>query len=413
MLKKISSFISGNSLYKNSFFLMASSVATAGFGFVFWIICARLFSTRDVGIATTIISTTTFISEFSLLGLKNGLIRFLPKSETPNNKVNTTFNLVSIVSLILALSSLVFISYFSKEIEYINKNIYLVILLVIFLISFSLNQIQEGIFVAYRSAKFVFIKNVLWGILKLTFTILLISFGSFGIFSAYALGSLASLTYGFYILKKKFDFSQAFVIDKTTIRQIGRFSLGDYIGLFFASVPYFLLPLVIISRLGPESAAFYYIAMQIASVLLIIPSAVNQSLFAEGSHDETDTRVHLISSLKLTFTLLLPLIILILIFGRYILLIFGKHYSDSGLGFLNVMALGGIFIGINQVGHALLHVEKKIKIYISLNLVSATITIILSFLLLKHGLIGIGIAFLAGSGVISLIYLLILWRRLK
>ncbi len=35
-------------LYKNSIFLMLSSVTGAGTGFVFWVIAARLYSSEDV-----------------------------------------------------------------------------------------------------------------------------------------------------------------------------------------------------------------------------------------------------------------------------------------------------------------------------------------------------------------------------
>lgn len=39
-------------LYKNSVFMMLSSVTNAGFGFFFWMIAARLYSAEDVGLAS-------------------------------------------------------------------------------------------------------------------------------------------------------------------------------------------------------------------------------------------------------------------------------------------------------------------------------------------------------------------------
>ena len=40
-------------LYKNSIFLMLSSVTGTGTGFIFWVIAARLYST-DVGLSSTV-----------------------------------------------------------------------------------------------------------------------------------------------------------------------------------------------------------------------------------------------------------------------------------------------------------------------------------------------------------------------
>jgi O-antigen/teichoic acid export membrane protein len=70
---------------------MLSTEVMAVFGFFFWIINARLYSAEQVGIGITLISISsiTLISSFSILGLGNGLIRYLPTSERKNKKINT------------------------------------------------------------------------------------------------------------------------------------------------------------------------------------------------------------------------------------------------------------------------------------------------------------------------------------
>jgi len=40
-------------LYKNSFFIMLTSISNAGFGFIFWMLAAKLYPKEDVGIAIT------------------------------------------------------------------------------------------------------------------------------------------------------------------------------------------------------------------------------------------------------------------------------------------------------------------------------------------------------------------------
>ena len=53
-------------LYKNAYFLMLSSVTSAGAGFFFWLIVARFYSTEEVGLASAIIAAMGLISMFSL-----------------------------------------------------------------------------------------------------------------------------------------------------------------------------------------------------------------------------------------------------------------------------------------------------------------------------------------------------------
>ena len=66
-------------LFKNAYFLMFSSLTSAGSGFFFWLIAARFYSTADIGLASAIISTMGLISMLSLLGFDISLVRFLPE----------------------------------------------------------------------------------------------------------------------------------------------------------------------------------------------------------------------------------------------------------------------------------------------------------------------------------------------
>lgn len=66
-------------LYKNSIFLMLSSVTGAGTGFVFWVIAARFYSAEDVGLASAIVSAMRMIGMLSVLGLD--LVMFIPERE--------------------------------------------------------------------------------------------------------------------------------------------------------------------------------------------------------------------------------------------------------------------------------------------------------------------------------------------
>jgi len=59
-------------LFKNAYFLMFSSLTSAGSGFFFWLIAARFYSTTDIGLASAMISAMGLISMLSLLGIAKG-----------------------------------------------------------------------------------------------------------------------------------------------------------------------------------------------------------------------------------------------------------------------------------------------------------------------------------------------------
>ena len=55
-------------LYRISFFIMLTSISNAGFGFIFWMLAAKLYPKEDVGIATALISAMSLPVLLSRLG---------------------------------------------------------------------------------------------------------------------------------------------------------------------------------------------------------------------------------------------------------------------------------------------------------------------------------------------------------
>src|SRR4030065_2954339 len=101
---------------------MASTSVMAVFGFFFWIINARLFTTEQVGLGTTLISVLSLISSISLMGLNIGIIKYLPTSNRKTEKINTSFTLVGIVSLIASLLFIVGLETFSPKLLFLRDN---------------------------------------------------------------------------------------------------------------------------------------------------------------------------------------------------------------------------------------------------------------------------------------------------
>jgi len=63
-------------LFKNAYFLMLSSISSAGSGFFFWLIAARFYSTAEIGLASAIIAAMGLLGMLSLLGFDISLVRF-------------------------------------------------------------------------------------------------------------------------------------------------------------------------------------------------------------------------------------------------------------------------------------------------------------------------------------------------
>ncbi|MCJ7666589.1 MAG: oligosaccharide flippase family protein, partial [Actinobacteria bacterium] len=305
-------------------------------GFLFWIINARLYSTEQVGIGTTLISVMTLISSFSILGLDKGLIRYLPASEKKNEMINNSFTLVSLMSILISVVYLVFLKTFSPKLLFVRENIIFLLIFILFIVFSSLDIISENIFIAYRSSKYVLVKNMTFSIVKLILPFALIALGSYGIFMSVgiALGISFGVSLFFLIFKYNYSFKPA--INSNFLKKMTKFSLGNYTAGFLYVLPAMVLPILITNTIGPENAAYFYMSMMIANFLYVIPIATSQALFAEGSHSESMLKSYLKKAVKIIFIILIPAILVTVFFGKYILLAFGKDYSSEGLNFLRL-----------------------------------------------------------------------------
>jgi len=54
--------MAGDGLYRTSFFMAFANIMSAGCGFFFWIIAARLYALEQVGLATALISSLALVA---------------------------------------------------------------------------------------------------------------------------------------------------------------------------------------------------------------------------------------------------------------------------------------------------------------------------------------------------------------
>lgn len=396
-----------DSLYRNSIFMIASTAVMSLFGFVFWMLAARLYSTADIGLATTIISVMGLITGLSVLGLNVGLIRYLPKSRDKSNKINSCFSLVFLFSIGVASAYVMFISYFSPELVFIRENAIFAFAFIFFMAFAGIGSLMDSVFIAFRSTKYILVKNSVFSFLKIGGLFLFVGLGAFGIFVSWMLSLIVALGILFWILVVKFDYKPKLVFYNSIVKQMGKYSFGNYVAGFIGGLPLMILPIMILNRLGAEMVAFYWMPMMIAGLLFVIPQAVSQSLFAEGSYSEKDLRKLVWKAVKIIGIILIPAIVLVFFFGDLVLGLFRAEYAVEGFGLLRVLTVSGIFVGVNEVFGRILQIKKKIGKLIFMGLIQAVLMIGLIYFLIDKGLFGVGVGWLIGTVLTSLVYFIV------
>jgi O-antigen/teichoic acid export membrane protein len=191
-------------------------------------------------------------------------------------------------------------------------------------------------------------------------------------------------------------------LDLGLLKGLSRYSIGSYAASLIAQAPSMILPLLVLNMLGAQSNAYFYIAWTIAGFLTAIPGAISKSLFVEGAHSPRNIKTNVINSLKFTFMLSIPAVIVIGLTAKWILLAFGSGYSINAGTLLWVLSLANLIRGVYLIYIGLLRIQDRLKELVIIQGIMGLTVIALSYWATKNfGLIGVGYAWLLTQTVIS------------
>lgn len=402
IMKKIFS----DKLYSNATYLMLTSIVTSGLGFFFWTIVAGFYSVEQVGLASTIITSMMLLATLSTLGFDLGLVRFLPQlgKEKSNKLINSCLTLSGILAILLSIIFLIGLRFWApKLIPTLRGNMLFTFLFVLFTFVWLLGMLVDAVFIAKRTAKYIFIRNLVFSVIKLIIPFFVITLGAFGIFFSWGFSALIAFFIVLLYIIPKLGYGLRFFVDRTVIRPVFKFSMGNYVANFLRSSPPFLLPLLITNILYPEITAYFYVSWMIAAILFMIPEAVSSSLLAEVSTNEERFKENLRRGIIFAYLLVIPGVFFIFLLGDRLLLLFGELYRDNALEPLKLFAFSAILYGINIIYVAVNNIRKKVHVVILVHGITAVITIGMSCLLMRgYGLEGIAVAWVLSQIAVSL-----------
>ena len=156
--------------------------------------------------------------------------------------------------------------------------------------------------------------------------------------------------------------------------------------------------------LGAEPNAYFYIGWTVGNVLYVTSMNISLALFAEGSTDEAKLGRDVKRSLILLVAIIVPAVLVLLVFPDKILVLFGQDYADSAARLIQVLAIAALPLIFNHVYFTFKRVRMGMGEVIVLNAVITAVTFGLAYWLLPRlGIVGAGVAYLAGQAVVALL----------
>lgn len=291
---------------------------------------------------------------------------------------------------------------FSPSLAILKENKILLLLFIIYTAVIPLTGLQkEGIFAGFRKTEYSFVQTLVT-VARIGIVPFLTAFGAVGIYASFGLTPLLAFIVGIILISRILNYKPVPAVRREVLNDILHFSFGNYLARIFEMLPTFILPIMVINVLGAERNAYFYIAWQISVLLLAVPRFTSISLLAEGSYNQEELRWNVIKALKFIFILLGVTIIGILLFGKYLLLVFGRNYALNSFEVLSILALGSIPFAINALYVSVMRIKKEVKPVVGVYGGIAFITIAVSYMLMHEmGLVGVGIGWLAANLIVA------------
>jgi O-antigen/teichoic acid export membrane protein len=396
-----------DSLRRNASLLIASQAINAVSAFVFWALCAHLFPAGDVGLSTAFISFGALVATFTNLGLPFTTIRFLATSKKRGELFTGSAYLVIAASVTGGLLSVALIKLIVSKLGFVQSSSYLSFLLVLLIVALSISALLDSTLLAFRKGQYVLGKALVVNVPRIVLLFIIGALAMRGIVTIYTVVLLFGIAYSVYVVIVRILVNESF---RPTVREVFRhrgFAAGNYFGGIFAVLPVTLVPLIVLTKLGPEAAAYIYIPMQIAGFLGIIPNATSVSMIAEASQDEdaASHSRHFRNAFKHMYVILVPAFAVIAGLGWPILLVYGGSYASRGYIPLLMFAVASLFLAVTTLGDTWLSVKRRARAYVLMNGFNAVVVVGSVYVLASRGLAGVALGWLVGQLISALVYM--------
>lgn len=412
IIRRVRQSIVGDKLIVNATYIFGNTVAASIVGFLFWTVASRVFSSSQVGLASSIISIAQLLHFVGLLGLGIGIIRFLPEDEAPA-ELFTSIALFSFLAVFLLGSGyLLLVPVISPSLAPVFNGFIPYLIFILLLLLMTLFALLGSLYVAAREAKFSLYQMMIMNFFRLAVIYFVSSLKVWGIIGSLALGYFIAILIsgGKYLPRVLPGFVFRLRIYWQKIGQIISFSFGNYIGDIFRQMPRSLAAPIALEVLGKTSSAHVYIVLMIAAFVSGPGLALGNSALVEGVHSPRNYQRNLLKAGYLSIGITVPIATLMYILTPFILGLFGEGYVEHACDLFRMMLIASPFVTGNLVLLNYLRIKKFIKELVISSLLLSIIALSIIFQFMESGgLISIGYGWLIAQIVVTF-YLVIIYR---
>lgn len=391
--------------------LISGAGLSAVAGLAFWFVAARSFDEHTVGVNATLISTMALIVNGASLGLKNGLIRYVPAYGLAARRlVIRAYAATLATTFVLAPTAAIVLSASVEELHQLGSAAGVVgfsaacLLWMVFVL-------QDSVLVAVGETRIIPVANGTHAAAKLgLLAILALSKPAWGIFIAFVLPTVFVVAE---VNRRAFKRLGRDTRPTGSAPAVGlaRFAAGEHVGLLLNMGLIGILPVLVLAQRGEESAAFYSVAWTIAYNLMLVSSSVSAALLAEASRTPAKLHGQAAKAMRQMAVFVVPGALVMALGAPLVLRIFGASYAAEASTLLRLLALTAIANIAVATAIGSLRASRQVGRLLMLHAVRTSIIAGLGISLLpRYGIVGLGVGWFVGETLMAVAVAVLLLR---
>jgi O-antigen/teichoic acid export membrane protein len=405
-------------LHSNAHALLLGSVITSVLGLVFWALAARLFPPDQVGLATSAIAAMTFLANTAALGLKNGLLRFLPVAGGAARRlVLRSYALCALVAAGAAGVFLLGVPLWADGLEGLRSSPMVAVSFVLATSVWVVFVLQDHVLVALDRTAWVPTANGAYALVKII-ALFLVAGGSFwSVFAVHTVPALVAVAAVTVVVLRAAPRPQGGTADRTgapPIHGLVRFAATDHAATLLLLAVANLLPLVVLARTGAADSAFYYMAFTIANSLYLVTADVGSSFVTRAARDPDRAEQMARRACAHALLLVVPAVAAGCLLAPVLLGLLGPDYAVAGTPLLQLLLLSAVPHVVVGLAINLAQVRQQMRRVLGIQAAVAAGTFVAADAGLRQlGLTGVGWAWLGTQTVLALVLLATQLRFLR
>lgn len=388
-------------IHRDGVALVSSSAISSLVGLGYWVLAARLFPPAAVGVGSALVSTMMLLGSVGQLNLGVALLRFVPVAGRSARRLVVSCYLVGAVAATTA--GIVFAAgagWWAPDLRLAVGSGGLVVFLAVAAPVWAVFVMQDYVLTAVRRAVLVPVANLGFAVAKLGLLVAAAALATVNGIAASWLAATALMVVVVTVALPRLAAHRAGPVtaERVTVRDVARFAGADYAGEMCWTAVVFGLPVLVLTRLGPEAAAIFGIAWTMAYALYLVAHGMGQAMVAHLAPDPAGLPAAWRGMVVRALTLLVPAVAVLAVAAEPLLAVFGPHYAATGVVVLVLSAVSALPDVVVRATVAAARVARRQAVLVGLPAAVAAAVLAGSWLLMPRlGLAGAGAALLGAQ----------------